>query len=140
MHEYISPDYKALDTHEFKRAIPGIPSLGYSLSSLWSELISQNSHLSQEQLEVWLVKIVHMMSSAVSNVFRLEKYGKIKEGCFANLVVFAPYEQVTGKLYNHSMCPYEDNTLFGRVKRVYLKGELVYDGETCNHLGKPIDN
>lgn len=140
MHEYVAPAYKALDTREFKRAIPGIPSLGYSLSGLWSELISQNSHLSQEQLELWLVKIVHMMSSAVSSVFKLGKYGKIEEGCFANLVVFAPYEQVTGKLYNHSMCPYEDNTLFGCVKRVYLRGELVYDGKVCNQLGKAIDN
>ena len=77
-------------------------------------------------------KLVEKMCHAVADCFDLEERGYLREGYFADLVVFdpeSPTDVDAGRLYSKcGWSPFRGHRFPGSVARTYVNGALVYDG------------
>lgn len=110
-HNYVKPEYKI---KEFARAIPGINSLGYGLSAMWT--------LSPEKNDKTIENIIKIMSINTSKVAKVES--KIFPGGDASFILWNPQTEKKRSGYGYS--PYSEIPLRGEVNQVFLKGDLVY--------------
>ena len=77
-------------------------------------------------------QLVQKMCHAVADCFDLEARGYLREGYFADLVVFDPETPtVVNEFPLYSKCgwsPFAGHTFPGRVAGTYVNGVRVYDG------------
>lgn len=89
-------------------------------------------------------QLIKLLSTNPAEIFGLKWKGKIKKGYYADLCVFDPKESFTVKnafLYHNSdYTPYEGMELWGKVKKTFLRGYLVFDNSKISEkpLGKFI--
>jgi allantoinase len=135
-HSPCSPHLKFLDDGDLKKAWGGISSLQFGLSTVWTEARKRGGTISE---------IARWMCTSTTKFLRLDKSkGQLKKGYDADIVVWDPEEQHTIEQSNihhrHKITPYDGRTLFGKVKRTYLRGELIFDGTAVQKfpIGKRI--
>ena len=113
----------------------GIPSVQQTLPVLLTVAKQENIPLSV---------IAHAFSERPAELFGIRDRGRIAVGCHADLVVIdAEAEQTVGKpAYKCGWSPYEGESLTGKVRMVFLDGELVVrDGRLLKGApcGKPLE-
>jgi len=78
--------------------------------------------------------LVRLTSAGPAKVFDLADKGRLEEGAHADLVIVNSNEQwkIQGaRLYTRcGWTPFEGWRVRGRVEKVYLRGQLAFDGET----------
>lgn len=84
--------------------------------------------------------LFHWMSAAPAEFAGLAgKKGRIAHGFDADLLVFAPDEELRVEpedlFFRHKVSPYLGQKLLGRVHTTLLRGSCVYDG--ARHPGPP---
>ncbi|MFN5633622.1 MAG: amidohydrolase family protein [Flavobacteriia bacterium] len=78
-----------------------------------------------------LEKIVEKTSHHVAEIYRMRERGYIREGYYADLVLFdlhSPW-QVTSKnlLYKCGWSPFEEKVFKSKIKKTFVNGNLSYD-------------
>lgn len=119
-HSPCPPAMKPLD--DWERAWGGVSSLQLTLPIVWS----------QRPQKTLLVRLAQWLSANPARITGLShRKGRIAAGCDADLCVWDPDEQWTVRgaelEHRHKITPYEGEQLHGRVKRTWLRGQLVYD-------------
>jgi allantoinase len=129
-HSPCSPHLKFLDEGDLKKAWGGISSLQFGLSTVWTEARKRGGTISD---------IAHWMCASTTKFLSLDdSKGQLKKGYDADIVVWDPEEQHTIEQSNihhrHKITPYDGRTLFGKVKRTYLRGDVIFDGTKVREL------
>lgn len=126
-HSCIHPDYK-LTKGNFLKAANGMPSIGFSLQSVWTTLNGPVSSFSQ--LEHYIMRLAKWMSLYPAEILNISNVrGSIYKGKFADLVVWNPFEK---HLVSEEFSPFPETSPFlgtelhGKVHCVYLRGKLAY--------------
>ncbi|WP_116102281.1 allantoinase AllB [Amycolatopsis thermalba] len=123
-----SPSTPDLKRGGFDTAWGGIASLQLGLPVVWTEA-RRRGHT--------LADVVRWMASAPAALVGLHRKGRIAEGADADLVAFAPGEEVIvtpdALRHRHPLTPYAGLRLTGAVHRVWLRGREV-DGEPAGTL------
>jgi dihydroorotase-like cyclic amidohydrolase len=137
-HSFILPALKL--TENFQQSLSGIPAAGLSLFAVWNMLNVPVS--TQEQLEHYIVRLAKWLSLHPARVLRLShERGRIEKGLRADLVVWNPFQKYCFQQdwRYQATSPFKMQEMMGRVLRVYLKGEVVFDGEKgCEAVGEII--
>ncbi|MDB5843183.1 MAG: hydA [Polaromonas sp.] len=112
--------------HDFSKIPNGAPGIETRLVSLFD--------IGEMQGKLSLNRFVQLTSTTPAKLFGLfPKKGTIAVGSDADVVLFDPAAtQVIHAAHLHSQCDYtllEGRTLRGQVKKVFLRGELIVDGE-----------
>jgi dihydroorotase len=96
-------------------------------------LVQHSLHMMLEAHQagkISLTKIVEKMCHAVAECFRIEKRGYIREGYFADLVLFDLHDETTVSkeniLYKCKWSPYEGHTFRSKICSVIVSGHLAY--------------
>jgi allantoinase len=121
-HSPCPPEMKRADTGRFDLAWGGIASLSIALSIMHTECARRG--LALDHLARW-------MSTTPASLAGLGGHaGTLEPGREASFVVFDTEAQFTvtpeGLHYRHPISAYMGETLRGRVKATYLRGEAVY--------------
>jgi len=112
---------------DFKNAPPGIASIEFFIPLVFS--LTKKLGLSAAKF----CKIVEAFSLKPAHILKLRDYGKLKPGMFANIVILDP--KVTWRINEDEMIskarntPYHGMLVRGRITAVFLRGNLVFDGE-----------
>lgn len=112
--------------HDFSKIPNGAPGIETRLTSLFDIGVMQG--------KLSLNRFVQLTSTTPAKLFGLfPKKGTIAVGSDADVVLFDPAAtQVIHAEHLHSQCDYtllEGRSLRGQVKKVFLRGELIVDGE-----------
>lgn len=126
-HSPCPPAMKLAESGDFFNAWGGISSLQWSLPIVWT---------AGREVGVTFERLSHWLSTAPAALVGLAgRKGKIAAGADADLVVWDPDARFTvepsATLHRHKLSPYTGRTLYGVVKKTYLRGRLV--GEN-NHI------
>jgi allantoinase len=117
-HSPCTPALKRLDTGDFGAAWGGIASLELGLRAVWTQARRRGFALAD---------VVGWMAAATADLVGLTQKGWIAVGAHADLVAFAPEEDVVVDArtlaHRHPVTPYDGRTLTGAVRRVWLRGE-----------------
>jgi allantoinase len=124
-HSPCPPNMKDLGPGGWQHSWGGISSVQLTLPIVWKGL--RNYLVPFHRLSQWV-------SAAPARLCGLERKGRIAAGCDADLCVWDPREEwtVVGTEleHRHKITPYDGERLRGRVKRTYVRGQLVYDEGT----------
>ena len=124
-HSPATPEMKLLGEGDFHRSWGGIASLQFGLSIVWTEAKSRG--FTFENLTQW-------MSSRPASLVGLTSKGSIEVGFDADFVVWDPESSFKVKpsiiQHRHKITPYEGKTLFGVVKKTFVRGTEVFDSGT----------
>ncbi|XP_050345529.1 allantoinase-like isoform X2 [Nymphalis io] len=117
-----SPSVAAMKGPNFMTAWGGIASVQFGLSLFWTEAKARGLSLST---------VSHYLSSGPAHLVGLQnRKGTIKPGLDADLVFFDPEASfvVTPEIifYKNKLSPYMYRVLTGKVRKTYLRGQLVY--------------
>jgi dihydropyrimidinase len=117
---------------DFSQIPNGAPGIETRLVSLYDIGVVQG--------RLSLNRFVQLTSTTPAKLFGLfPKKGTIAVGSDADIVLFNPHARQTIHAHTlHSQCDYtllEGRTLQGRVEKVFLRGELIVDGEQWH--GRP---
>ncbi len=117
---------KHRESGDFLKAWGGIASLQVSLPAAWTEA-HRRGH-SVERLAKWLCAEPAKLAGLQS------KKGGLAAGQDADIVIWNPDKefQVRGDALHHrnKLTPYDGRTLRGRVARTYLRGRMIFDGNS----------
>jgi allantoinase len=121
-HSPCPPAMKCRESGDFLRAWGGIASLELSLPVMWTNARERG---------IGMESVVEWMCDAPARLAGLSRKGRLAAGCDADFVVFDPHEKwivQARKLHQrHKLTPYDGRELCGRVKKTFLRGQLVYD-------------
>jgi dihydroorotase-like cyclic amidohydrolase len=133
-------ELKFQESGSFRKALSGITGLGFSLQAVWTRLMEETA--SEEEQEHYLVRLAKWMAAAPAKMLGLRNRGGIERGKLADLVLWAPREICTqDSLSKHpELNPYCSEPLFGRIHRVYVRGQLAFANGRCFPVGRPINN
>jgi allantoinase len=131
-HSPCPPEMKRLDTGNFQQAWGGIASLSVSLPVMWTELRQRGLPLNY---------IAQWMAAAPAKLAGLSnRKGAIAAGLNADFVVFdteTSFTLTADRLhYRHPISPYVGETLWGVVKKTFLRGNEVFSEGTFP--GEPL--
>ncbi|XP_050345528.1 allantoinase-like isoform X1 [Nymphalis io] len=117
-----SPSVATMKGSNFMTAWGGIASVQFGLSLFWTEAKARGLSLST---------VSHYLSSGPAHLCGLQnRKGTIKPGLDADLVFFDPEASfvVTPEIifYKNKLSPYMYRVLTGKVRKTYLRGQLVY--------------
>ncbi|MDM3872330.1 allantoinase AllB [Porticoccus sp. W117] len=140
-HSPCTPQLKHIDTGDLDAAWGGISSLQFGLSLIWSE--SEKYGFGLHHIAKW------MCTEPAAFAGLGDCKGKIEKGYDADLIVFDGDEEYTIQkehiLFRHKMTPYEGRKVRGRVKRSYLRGQVILDSPVGKEVtfcekstGRPI--
>lgn len=128
------------DKKKFRNDATKIP-MGIASSELLLPLVYtyavKSSHMSLYDLQ-------QKLSTNPAKIFSIPKKGEIKKGYYADLCIFDPNESFAVKSSELShRCDYsvyEGLKLYGKVKKTFLRGTQVYDGnhQVYSHPGKMV--
>ena len=129
-HSPCPPSRKALDTGDFSAAWGGIASLQLTLPVVWTA--ARHRGLSIEALGDWLCR-------RPARLLGLSDRGRLVPGGLANLTAWDPDSEILVEgerlFHRHPTTPYSSRRLRGRVRRTWLRGDVVFrDGEL---VGEP---
>ncbi len=133
-HSPSTPSLKCLKSGDFQQAWGGIASLQFGLSIIWTEARQRGFSLND---------ITRWMSKKPAEIINLGKQkGAIAPGYDADLVIWNPDEQFTIESslihHRHKLTPYEGRTVYGKVKKTYLRGAKIFDDGSLHH--QPLGN
>jgi dihydroorotase len=118
-----------LVSHKLEGA-PGFPGVGTLLPLMLNSV--HEGRLSLEQA-------VKMCCENPASAFGLQQKGFLKEGKDADIVLVNMQKSwkitAENRLSKCGWTPYEGKEVFGKIERVFLRGELAYDGESV--ISKP---
>jgi allantoinase len=122
-HSPCPPAMKHLETGDWQQAWGGIASLELTLPVVWRGL---------RNFLAPFTRVADWLSANPARLCGLERKGQIAAGCDADFCVWDPNEEWTVAAADlqqrHKISLYDGQRLRGRVKRTYVRGELVYDG------------
>jgi allantoinase len=128
-HSPSTVDLKLLDTGDFAAAWGGISSLQLALPLVWTAARQRGHPL--EDVVGWMAR----RPAAVAGV---AGKGAIEVGGAADLLVFAPDDQLTVDVsrlrHRNPVSPYNGRTLTGAVRSTYLAGQPAGDGAAAGRL------
>lgn len=110
-HTFVKPEFKI---KEFARAVPGITSLGYALSAVWTGLSDKDDKAVQLLVQTFAVNPGKVAGVDV----------ELQPGAKANFVIWDPSSKRKSFVYEDS--PYRRFELVGEVRVVVHEGEVVY--------------
>jgi allantoinase len=121
-HSPCTPELKRLDVGDFALAWGGIAGLQVTLPVVWTGARARG---------LALPDVVRWMSAAPAVLTGLGGKGGIAVGKDADLVAFAPDERFrVGELHHRNPgTPYAGRELSGVVRRTWLRGQLIADGQ-----------
>jgi len=104
----------------FFEAFTGIAGLQFTLPATWSESSLHGASL--HNVSRWLSEGPAKLAGLWATK------GSIEVGKDADLVIWAPHERAETVAVFHRQpgSPYEDSSLYGRVKRTILRGRVVF--------------
>ncbi len=122
---------KPLGRHDFSRIPNGVPGVETRMTVIYDGGVKSN--------RISLNRFVELTSTAPAKIFGMfPRKGTIAIGSDADIVLFDPDDRhVISAKTHHSNCDYtlfEGREVQGRVKKVFLRGEPVVDGN--NWLGR----
>lgn len=131
-HRPVLPQLKCLTTGNFKRALPGITSVGFTLQTVFGTL--------NEGPQLAAVKLARHLSENPANIIGLTDKGKIEEGFCADFVVWKPEVLGYGCTYSAHpwICPFVNELLPGEVIKTYVRGRVAYSSEEMVPVGKVL--
>ncbi len=92
------------------------------------------------QGKISLTKVAQKMCHHPADIFKVYKRGYIREGYFADLVLFDPKQKWTVSadniLYKCKWSPFEGYTFSGKVTHTFVNGKLVYENGLFNESTK----
>lgn len=115
-------------TSNFQTALNGVASLGCTLSSVWFILNKPVS--SHDQLEHYIVRLAKWMSMHPAQILGISEYrGSIAKGKLADFIIWNPNEKYRIMPDNpyYATSPFSGQDLLGKIKKVYLRGRIVYE-------------
>jgi allantoinase len=119
-HSPCPPDLKRKDTGDFGAAWGGIASLQLGLAAVWTAARRRGRTLAD---------VASWMAAAPAALAGLPGKGAIEAGRDADLVAFDPGATFTvrgaGLRHRSPVTPYEGRTLAGRVRRTWLRGQVI---------------
>ncbi len=120
-HSPCLPEMKRLDDRNLRMAWGGIAGLQLTLPALWT---------AAREHGISLARMAGLLSTQPARLVGLQdRKGRIAPGLEADLCLWDPDETWTvlgSELYHrHGITPYAGKTLWGRVKRTYLRGRLA---------------
>jgi len=122
-HSPCTPNLKLMESGDLDKAWGGISSLQFSFSLIWTE--ARERGLSLDSIS----KLMSLKTAWFCGLG--DQKGSIAPGKQADLFVFDPdasFElQREGIFHRHPETPYLGRTLWGKVLRTYLRGEVVFD-------------
>ncbi|GIW21440.1 MAG: allantoinase [Candidatus Sericytochromatia bacterium] len=132
-HSPCTANLKLIEKGDIEHAWGGISSLQFSFSIVWTEFKKRNLPLEL---------LIKLMCKNTSKLIKKENIkGSIDKNYFADFIVWNPNEKfkVTKDIIFHKNkeTPYLGRELFGKVKKVYLRGKLVFDE---NKFSNPLGN
>jgi dihydroorotase-like cyclic amidohydrolase len=136
-HQPVSPPSKFIG--DFKRAVNGVISTGFTLQTIWTRLRTQ---ITVENESFFLVLLGLLLSTSPARIFNIQGKGGIKKGKYADLVVWDPESK--SKITKTQdkfpeMSPLIGEELYGAVHRTYLRGNLVYSKDTSVAYGQVLN-
>ena len=131
-HSPCTPELKKLREGDVEHAWGGISSLQFSLAVIWTEARRRG---------VPLEEVSQLMSEGPAAIARLgHRKGKLKLGYDADIIAFDPNAEftITPDIveHRHSVTPYEGETLRGKVRATFVRGQKVWDDGA--HIGDAI--
>jgi dihydropyrimidinase len=117
---------KPLGRHDFSKIPNGAPGVETRMSAIHQGGVAEK--------RISLNRFVELVSTSPAKLFGLfPRKGTIAVGSDADIVLFDPNERVTITAATlHSNCDYtlfEGRELQGRVKKVFLRGKMIVDGD-----------
>jgi len=135
-HQPIAPQFKYLDLGNFKKAVPGIASLGLALQAVWTRL--RAPMVQSQSSDSYIMRLAKWMAgNPAALVGVAAERGSIAVGKWADLVVWEPETliKVEGRGKFPAMCPYQGAKLRGKVVKVYVRGSLAFDNGSFYPVG-----
>lgn len=119
---------KLMGKQRFDKCPNGIPGIEPRLNVLYSKGVVKG--------KLSLQRFVDVVSSQPEKLFGLDpQKGSLTKGADADIVLFNPEKTWTMGKANHHMATdwsaYEGLEITGKIEKVFSRGELIVDGETC---------
>lgn len=131
-HSPCPPELKKIESGDFRGAWGGISSLQLALPAVWTG--ARERGFTVADVAAW-------MCAAPARLAGLEgRKGAIAPGYDADLTIWDPEASFTVEperlQHRHKLTPYAGRTLYGVVRRTFLRGETVYrDGDVVGTPG-----
>jgi len=121
-HSPCPPEMKHLESGDFMAAWGGISSLELTLPVVWTGAAKR---------QIGIQTVFEWLSARPAQLVGLgDRKGRIAVGCDADFVVWDPearWKVSAGELHQrHKLTPYDGVELLGKVRRSYLRGNLVF--------------
>ena len=130
-HSFIPLEYKYPASGSFKKALNGLPGLGFSLQAVWTFLRKANPD--SQSLPHYIVRMSKWLALMPAKTLGVaDKRGSLEPGKYADMVVWDPDAAAIGRSVSPepTMCPYNGVELYGKVCKVYVRGQVAYsEGE-----------
>lgn len=125
-HSPCPTEMKRLSERNFRTAWGGIASLSLALPVMWTEASARGFTLAD--ITRWMAESPARLAGCPS------RKGRLAKGFDADFVVFEPEAEFIASAehlhYRHRVSPYLGETLRGRVKATYLRGNCIFaDGQ-----------
>ena len=128
-HSPCPPGMKLRESGDFLAAWGGISSLQLGLPLIWTAARRRGIDLAQ---------VIDWMATGTAELITIGDRGRIAPGLAANLVIFAPDDQLQVDAatlqHRNAITPYQGRTLDGVVRATYLRGERVEAEEPRGNL------
>jgi len=131
-HSPATPALKELQSGDFSKAWGGIASVQFALPILWTA--AKEKHCRLPDMAKWLCEHPARLMGKEDSI------GKIAKGYNADLVVWNPEQSftVTPSIiqHKHTITPYLNEQLFGKILQTWLNGSKVFDNNTFTELNQ----